>query len=456
MNIPPPIPVSAEQNQAAKPAASPFRSLHHQLSDNLFWYLLSSATGFASTVLGLGLLWRAIGFEAQVHYAQLQVVVALFILLADWGLERGIIRFANTEESFLRFALIRFGQGALLLLIPALTLAWWWYYRTSSMAIVAALTTGVSYAFFYLTSGLSRSSGRIRNFAAWNTLRNLLTMSVLVLLYLSGNLTLARWYSATAAVTTAIGALILIKFLRTHPLSHPTTAQHITFHRYTSILFIGGIILWLHSLIDIAFLQHFHRSQLPDFRLLHDYTLFFGMATMLVHRAWPTIFFSFSHTTTTQHSRSRQLELTHTVALLGGISMVAAAPLMLPMLKGSAFAPGWIVPLTLIVAVECLGLMIAIVRPHYELHQRTLTMVLIFSLATIVNAAANALLVPAYGISGAATASVVSMEVVLWSLIVGDKKLCHRATLGRLMLWQIGLAGGLGITAVFMQKILAG
>lgn len=400
-------------------------AFRRQITDNFSWYGLSFAFNFATRLVCLGLLWRSLGVEAQKSYALLQqIVVGLVIVVADFGLENSVIRFFRERPGFLRLATRLFKRVSLVVVLPvAVVLSTWWYARYGTLQGAAACVAGYGYALFQIAGATHRSTARVRTFAGLNTLRNALIVAGTILLYFRfDSLNLLTWFTLYGMLSLVVG-LAMFATLGNRLPGEKDTGNLRSYYRYVVPVLLVNVALWLEGFVDTVFLNRYHPSQLPVFRAVLDYCLFFGVVTLLINRAWPAIYFRFAGTMPSTLLLVRQVILTHTGAAMSAVGLLLVAPWAVELAFDKSIPHALLSAAALILGANGLGMIVGVLRPSLEYQRRTGRIFAVFFVAIVINVLGNAALVPGYGITGAAIAGVAAILIMFWGLFISVEEL---------------------------------
>ena len=424
-------------------------AFRRQITDNFSWYSLSFAFNFLTRLVCLGLLWRSLGLEAQKSYALLQqIVVGLVIVIADFGLENSVIRFFQERPGFLAIAIRLFKRVSLTVVVPvAAILSIWWYVRYGTLQGAAACTAGYGYALFQIAGATHRSATRVKMFVGLNTVRNVLIVAgTIVLFFRFGSLTLLTWFTLYGVLSLVVG-LVMFATLPAGARTKEDTGEPGRYYRYIVPVLFVNLALWLEGFVDTVFLNYYHPSQLPIFRAVLDYCLFFGVVTLLINRAWPAIYFRFARTMPSSLLLIRQVVAAHTGAAISAPVLLVAAPGVLELAFEKILAAALLPAAGLILGANGLGIVVGVLRPSLEHERRTGRIFTVFVLAIAANVVGNALLVPPYGITGAAVAGIVAVLMMFWGLFVSVREL-RRAPRAWLVCLGEQLGAGILLTAI--------
>ena len=393
----------------------PAPSFRRLFASHVSWYAASFAANFLTQYFCVALLWRSIDTTGQQHYAYLQVVVALVIICADFGLERSILRFFIDDSSFFRVVRSFLRRAALLSFALSLIIVVFWHLKFGhARAAAAACFMGCATAFFSIAGAFHRSTGHVDSFVAWNTLRNVGIGAAVALLYFVAHcLSLTSWYLAHGASSLVVGSVIYLRFARGATALPQGRQAAAPYAGFIMTVFLSGLILWLQGFIDVAILGRLYPGQLPDFRRILDYAFYLGAITILINRAWPTLFFTVSQHPQPPAAFTRKYFFGFFASIGATAIMLCLAPWGIELLSGKS-VPAVLYPaIAVILAGDAAGLLFAILRPYYELKKANRFMFTVFTAAVCTNALLNMALIPPYKILGAAVASLVSSLVIV-------------------------------------------
>ncbi|MBD3321302.1 MAG: hypothetical protein GF350_09430 [Chitinivibrionales bacterium] len=418
-------------------------------------YGFSMAVSVAGRFVSLALLWRSLTTqEEQQSYALLTIPLALISIAANFGLENGAIRFFHQDKRFLRFSMRMLIVGGLFFVAPiTLAVGLWWQARYLSWAGYAACLFAFATALFQVAGAFFRSDLKVGLYTLLNFMRNAAIVAVVVLIFLLDYLSLSTWFISQAVVVAVIVIFMFGKIIANTNSQPPDEQQKKTYRSYVIPVFLGYFVLWFDTLWDKGFLNYFHPEGLPYFQLIEDYASFLMVFTLLISKAWPSIYFHLSKRGLTSGTIDKNLLIAQGACGIGLIIMYSLSPIALKLLKGTYLPGQYLTSVAIVLAVHLFGILLAIIRPILELKNDTKYMLVAFTVGIILNLIFNAMLVPPLGVPGAALAGLFSFGAIYWAVLLRVKEFKNRKqVLVNSAVMQV-LFGGLAVAVTFALRL---
>ncbi|MBD3343734.1 MAG: hypothetical protein GF401_01575 [Chitinivibrionales bacterium] len=420
----------------------------------LILYGFSMALSVGGRFVSLALLWRSMAtLEQQQWYALLTIPVALINIVANFGLENGAVRFFHQDKSFLRFSMRMLIISALFFVAPVtLTVGLWWQIRYFSWVGYGACLFAGATALFQVTGAFFRSDLKVGVYTFLNFIRNASIVVVVVLLFVLDYLSLSTWFISQAIVVMVIVVFMFRKIVSTTEKVPLDEERKKAYRSYVIPIFLGYLVLWFDTLWDKGFLNYFHPEDLPYFQLIEDYASFLMVFTLLISKAWPSIYFHLSKNGVISGTIDRNLLIAQGACGIGLIVMYSLSPIALRLLKGAHLPEQYLTSVAIVLAVHLFGVLLAIIRPILELKNDTKYMLIAFTAGIILSLIFNAMLVPPLGILGAALAGLFSFGAIYWAVLLRVKEFKDRKqVLVNSAVMQI-VFGGLAVAVTFALR----
>lgn len=409
-------------------------------------YGVASIINILCRFVWLSILWRSLSDTAQRHYALLGIVTALVLIFADIGLETTIIRFFKQNNAILFFARRLFSRISIVIIVPVtiiVSIGWFLYAGTWDGAAACLMAWGT--AVFQIASASFRAQTDVRRFLVYSNLRSVIITLVLLSLYgLVHQLSLFTWMITQGGFSMLFGLAIIA---RHGDGWKKTVIEKTDEKRYMAFLVplaVTNLALWCEGLIDMVILNIFRPEEIALYRLLLDYAVFFSFLGVVINRSWPALLFSDALGRDNQpRAADKPVLLSLLTNGLAILAMTAAAPPLLSLLWGRTFPLSLCGAVALVLAANSFFIQIAIMRPYLEFDNRTRTILRIYCAGLVISLAANWLLIPGFGILGAAASGSITLFSMFWLLffsITSFERRMHTAMLCLLVQVLFGFA----------------
>jgi O-antigen/teichoic acid export membrane protein len=399
-------------------------SLKRQFFSDASWYGLSYALNLGLRFICLALLWRVIAFPMQQQYALLMVLAGLVQVVADAGLENGVIRYQASGNNIAAIAVKFFRKISIAIVLPlGIGLSIWWKVKFGNWAGLTVSAMGYGFALFSVSAAFMRASRAVSRFALLNAVRNLLIALFVAVLFFFGRLTLTNYFAAYGCISAGM-SFFCFQALPSDDASRPSSVGIAPLLPYLLPMLGINMLLWLEGTVDTTFLNHFRPSDLPSFRLILDYASFFSVAALLINRAWPAVYFRFAKEKSPGVQNAGHQPVVSLLLVIALVVIVALSPWVLLLLTGVKPPMSMYPALALILAANAVAVLIGLLRPMYEYANRMKYLLVAYSIGMVVNIGANVLLVPRFGLTGAAGAGCLAVLVLYWFLIARIPQNC--------------------------------
>jgi len=430
-----------------------------QVAGNLAWYGTSMGINAVSRFVCLMLLWRSLDFREEQNYALLQILVGFFHVTADFGIENAVVRFSREIANALQTALKAVGRITVLLLLPlSCSAGMYWLLARGDFGAAAACLAGYGYAVFQIVAAFQRAKGNARQYAVWNTGRNLLVTAAILGGYFGsdGDLSLTYWFLVQGLVSLGAAPALFLCEGGAKELREGNAVELKAYAAYVVPVFFTNLLVWSEGFIDIAFLSHYHPHTLPPYRLMLDYAVFFSYFGLVINKAWPALYFRISRRTGEAWKVDDQVVRAHFGAGLAVVGMGAAAAPVMTLLAGEARSEASRGVVVLILAANALGVLFYMMRPYLEYTHDTLGILLVFLAAVLVDIGGNALLVPPFQMRGAALSGLATFLVIFWGMLIRTRALGSKRRVAMKCAVQQVVFGMAAAAVVLLQESFMG